>query len=136
MSEISNWVQMDKCFCSASWGKCKNTQCYRYFGEAEKKYCEENNFNYYAVSDFQNVCDVYAKQEIKDGIFTDNHMKPYLYQYGKDEQFCYEVFMYGSTNTQTVVGLYKCRKDDMDILVEKAIIPYDEFCRSYHLITK
>ena len=136
MSEISNWVQMDKCFCSASWGKCKNTQCYRYFGREEKKYCKENNFNYYAVSDFQNVCDVYAKQVIKDGIFTDNHMKPYLYQYEKDEQFCYEVFMYGSTNTQTVVGLYKCRKDDMDILVEKVFIPYDEFCRSYHLITK
>ena len=33
MTEKRNWMQMDKCFCSASWGKCKNTDCYRYFGE-------------------------------------------------------------------------------------------------------
>ena len=46
MTEKRNWMQMDKCFCSASWGKCKNTNCYRYFGEPEKKYCEENLVKY------------------------------------------------------------------------------------------
>lgn len=138
MPKKLNWVQMDKCFCAASWKLCKNTQCYRYFGEAEKKYCEENDFNYYAVSNFQNVCDTYAKQVVKDGIFTDEHMKPYLYQHGKDEKFVYDVFMYDNAYyyKDEMVGLHKYNKDDKETLVEKVIIPYDEFCRSYHLITK
>ena len=138
MTEKRNWIQMDKCFCAASWKGCKKTDCYRYFGEPEKKYCEENKFEWYSVSNFQNGCDAYAKQVIKDGIFTDEHKQPYLYQRGKDEKFVYDVFMYDADYycKEPTFGLHKCRKDDMEILVEKVIIPYDEFCRSYQLITK
>jgi len=138
MTEKLNWIQMDKCFCSASWGKCKNTQCYRYFGEPEKKYCEENEFEHFSVSDFQNGCDSYAKQVIKEGIFADEHKKSYLYQRGKDEKYVYTVFMYDDDccYKHPVIGLHRYRKNDMETLVKKVIIPYDEFCRCYHLITK
>lgn len=138
MTEKRNWIQMDKCFCSASWGKCKNTNCYRYFGEPEKKYCEENQFKYYAVSDFQNTCEQYAKQVIKDGIYTDEHKKPYLYQKGANTEFVYDVFMHDEAYyyKQPMVGLHKYRKDDLDTVVEKVIIPYTEFCRLYKLVEK
>ena len=138
MVEKRNWIQMDKCFCSASWGKCKNTNCYRYFGEPEKKYCEENPFELYSVSDFQNICEDYAKQVIKDGIFTDEHKEPYLWQKGDVSEFVYVAFSY---NTETkdkspMIGLHKHHKDDMDKTVEKVIVPYTEFCKDYHLFKK
>ena len=138
MTEKRNWMQMDKCFCSASWGKCKNTDCYRYFGEPEKKYCEENQFEYYSVSDFQNTCDQYAKQMVKESIFANNDSKSYLWKTDKDNNFVYMTFMYDASlhYKQPMVGLHKYHKGDLDTVVEKIIVPYTEFCKDYHLVNK